>query len=80
MPFLDKGVLFGPIRNWSNGESKVLLKFDGEGRVKKRRQFVLEEVVNWHKISALGEEGADALRNAHRRAWILKEESDVNGF
>ena len=78
MPPLNKGVLFSPIRNWSNGESKVLLKFDGEGRVKKRRQFVLEEVVNWHKISAFGEERADTLKNAYRKVQMLKREGDTN--
>ena len=75
---LKKGVLFGPIRNWGNGESKILLEFDGEGGVKKRRQYVLEDVASWHKVSAFGEEGAGALRNAYRRAQILKKDGDDN--
>lgn len=79
MPPLNKDILFGPIRNWSNGESKVLLKLDKEERVKKRWQFVLEDVINWHKISAFGEEGADVLRNAYRKAQILKGKEDANG-
>ena len=47
--------------------------------MKKRRQFVLEDVANWHTVNAIGEEGADALRNAHRRAQILKKDGDANG-
>ena len=47
--------------------------------MKKRRQFVLEDVVNWHTISVFKEEGAEALRNAHRRAQILKKYGDANG-
>ena len=43
---LNNGVLFSPIRNWGNGESKILLEFDGEGEAKKRRQFVLEDAAN----------------------------------
>ena len=78
MPPLNKGVLFGPIRNWGNGESKILLKFDGKGEVVKRRQFVLKDVAGWHFVSALGEEGAEALRNAHQRAQILKKYGDTN--
>ena len=80
MPPLNKGVLFGPIRNWGNGESKVLLEFDREGGEKKRRQFVLEDVASWHLIGAFGEEVAEALRNAHRRAQILKKDGDANRF
>ena len=67
MLLLNKVVLFGPIRDWGNSESNVLLEFDGEGGVKKRRQFVLEDVASWHLVSAFREEGVDALRNAHRR-------------
>ena len=75
---LNKGVLFGPIRNRGSGESKILLKFDRERGVKKRRQFVLEDVANWHKVSAFGEEGADALKNAHRRFQISKMNRNAN--
>ena len=78
MPPLNKGVLFGPIRNWSNGESKILLEFDSEGRVQKRRQFVLQNMAGWHLVNAFGEEGVDALRNAHRRSQILKKDGDAN--
>ena len=71
--------MFGPIRNWSNGESKILLEFDREEVVKKRRQFVLEDVASWYKVGDFGKEGADALRNAHRRSQILKMNADVDG-
>ena len=78
MPPLNKGVLFNSIRNWSNGEFKVLLEFDREGGKKKRRQFVLEDVASWHLIGAFGQEGVDALRNAYRRAQILKKDGNAN--
>ena len=55
------------------------MEFDGEGGVKKRRQYVLEDVTGWHKIDAFGEEGAEALTNAHQRAQILKKDGDTNG-
>ena len=37
---LNEGVLFNLIRNGGNRESTIILEFDGEGGVKKRRQFV----------------------------------------
>ncbi|KAF8415580.1 hypothetical protein EV426DRAFT_722089 [Tirmania nivea] len=45
-----KDVLFGPIKDWGKGYSKALLEFDGEGGVKIRRQYVLENVANWITI------------------------------
>ena len=53
---LNKEILFGPIRNWHNEESKILLELDWEEEVKKRKQFVLEEVANWHEVIPVGEE------------------------
>ena len=50
-----------------------------EEGVKKRRQFVLEEVANWHAVSAFREEGKEVLRNAHRRARISKMNRDAKG-
>ena len=44
MAALNKGILFSPIRNWGNRESKILLEYNAEGEVKKRRQFVLKDV------------------------------------
>ena len=78
MPLLNRGVLFGPIRNWCNRESKILLEFDSEGGVKKRRQCVVEDVASWHKIDAFGKEEGEDLRNAYGRAQILKKDRDVN--
>ena len=78
MALLNKGVLFGPIRNWGIGEFKILLQFNGEGGVKKRRQFVLEETPDWHAVSAFGKEGVEALRNTCRRAQIVKKDGDIN--
>ena len=46
--------------------------------MKKRRQYVLEDVASWHLVSAFGEEGADVLRNAYERAQILKKNGDAN--
>ena len=79
MAHLNKGILFGSIRNWSNGESKICLKFNGKEGVKRRRQFVLEDVAGWHLVGAFGEEGAEALRNACRRIQVLKKDSNANG-
>ena len=80
MALLNKRVLLGPIRNHGNREYKILMEFNGEWVVKRRRQFVLEKVVNWHMISAFKEEVAETLRNADGRAQIIKEEGDVNGY
>ena len=55
------------------------MEFDDEGGMKKRRQFVLKDVTNWHLVSAFGEEGAEALRNSHRRTQIMKKDGDANG-
>ncbi|KAF8415692.1 hypothetical protein EV426DRAFT_722074 [Tirmania nivea] len=50
-----KGVLFGPIKDWGKGHSKALLEFDGEGGVKMRRQYVLEDIANWITVPKFGE-------------------------
>ncbi|RPB23802.1 hypothetical protein L211DRAFT_222651 [Terfezia boudieri ATCC MYA-4762] len=52
-----KDVLFGPIQDWGLGHSKLTLEFDGEGGVKKRRQYSLEDVTNWVAIPEFGERG-----------------------
>ena len=41
-----KGVIFGPLTNWGTGGSKALFEYDGEGGVKKVKQFVLEDISN----------------------------------
>lgn len=55
------------------------MQFEREVGVKSRRQFVLSDIASWHKIRAFGEEGGDALRNAHRSAQSLKKDDNVNG-
>ena len=56
-----------------------MLEFDGAEEVKKRRQFVLEDVANWHTISAFGEEEAEVLKNSHRKMQISKMDRDIKG-
>lgn len=46
--------------------------------MKKRRQYVLEEVASWHTVSAFREERAEALWNMYRRAQLLQERDDIN--
>jgi len=41
-----KGVIFGPLTNWEAGGSKALFEYDGEGGVKKVKQFMLEDITN----------------------------------
>ena len=43
---LNKEVLFGLIRNCGNRELKIVLKINREEEVKKRRQFVWEDVAS----------------------------------
>jgi len=54
-----RGVLFGPVKDWGQGSTKLLLESDGEGDLKVRRQLTLENVTNWlsiPKFQELGEE------------------------
>ena len=75
---VNKGVLFGPIRKCGEEQSKVILELEGEVGVKKRRDFVLEDVTSWHKIDAFGEKAADALRNVYRRTQLIKQDGDAH--
>jgi len=60
-----KGVLFGPVKDWSQGSTKLLLELDGEGDLKMRRQLTLENVTNWLAILKFQElEGEVALATA----------------
>jgi len=58
-----RGVLFGPVKDWGQSSTKLLLESDGEGDLKVRRQLTLENVTNWlaiPKFRELGEEVAFA--------------------
>ena len=39
----------------------------------------MEDVAGWHKISAFRKDDADALKNAYKRAQMLKKDSNTNG-
>jgi len=61
MALHPKGVLFGPVKDWGQGSTKILLESDREGDLKVRRQLTLENVTNWlttYKFQELGGEVA----------------------
>ena len=80
MARLNKEILFSPIRNWGNGESKVLLEYNGEGGVRRRRQFLLEDIASWHLVKGFVEKVADMLRNTYFRMQRLKKEGVAGGL
>jgi len=55
-----RGVLFGPVKDWGQGSTKLLLESDGEGDLKVRRQLTLENVTNWLAIPKFQELGGEA--------------------
>ncbi|KAF8433081.1 hypothetical protein BGX38DRAFT_1276338 [Terfezia claveryi] len=59
-----RGVVFGPIKDWGKGGCKLLLEHDGEGGLKKRRQYTLENVAGWALIPEFRERGEEALSQA----------------
>ncbi|KAF8433146.1 hypothetical protein BGX38DRAFT_1146219 [Terfezia claveryi] len=73
-----QGVLFGPIKDWGKGSSKVLLEFE-EGGVKKRRQFALEDITSWHEVPEFRERGTKALVQAGRNSERAKQEWSGEG-
>jgi len=54
-----RGVLFGPVKDWSQGSTKLLLESDGEGELKVRCQLTLENVTNWLAIPNFQELGGE---------------------
>ncbi|RPB19778.1 hypothetical protein L211DRAFT_852894 [Terfezia boudieri ATCC MYA-4762] len=78
-----RGVLYGPIKDWEKGSSKVLLELGEEGGGQ-WRQFIFENVSNWHNILEFGERGRRALLQAgsntenRRREWIGDEDWDIH--
>ena len=54
-----RGVLFGPVKDWGQGSTKLLLESDGEGDLKVRRQLTLKNVTNWLAIPKFQELGAE---------------------
>ena len=48
-----RGVLFGPVKDWGQGSTKLLLESDGEGDLNVKRQLSLENVTNWLAIPKL---------------------------
>ena len=74
MALLNKEVLFGPIRNWSNRESKILLKYNRKVGVNKRRQYVLKDMASCYKVNVFEEDGVDALKGAYYKTQRLRKE------
>ena len=64
-----RGVLFGPVKDWGQGSTKLLLEHDGDGDLKARCQLTLENVTNWLSIPRFQELGGEAaLSGAISRA------------
>jgi hypothetical protein len=55
-----RGILFGPVKEWGQGSTKLLLELDGDGELKARRQLTLENVTNWLSIPKFQELGGEA--------------------
>jgi len=53
------GVLIGPVKDWGQGSTKLLLESSREGDLKVRRQLTLENVTNWLAIPKLKELGGE---------------------
>ncbi|KAF8425268.1 hypothetical protein EV426DRAFT_708895 [Tirmania nivea] len=71
-----KGVLFGPIKDWGLGHSKLILEFDGEDGVKKVRQYVLEDMAGWYRVPEFGDRGKDTLEGAGVRTARTNNEEE----
>jgi len=54
-----RSVLFGPVKDWGQGSTKLLLESDGEGDLKVRRQLTFENVTNWLAIPRFQELGGE---------------------
>jgi len=59
MALHPRGVPFGPVKDWGQGSTKLLLESDGEGDLKVRRQLILENVPNWLAIPKFQELGVE---------------------
>jgi len=71
-----KGVIFGPLTNWGAGGSKALFEYDGEGGVKKVKQFVLEDISNWNVTPRFTDlNGPERLTAAAQRTITRYEEA-----
>jgi len=55
----SRGVLFGPVKDWGLGSTKLLLESNGEGDFKVRHQLTLENVTNWLAILKFQELGGE---------------------
>ena len=71
-----KGVIFGLLTNWGAGGSKAPFEYDGEGGVKKVKQFVLEKISNWHVIPRFTDlKGPERLTAAAQRTIARYEQA-----
>ena len=59
MALHSRGVLFGPVKDWGQGRTKLVLECDGEGDLEVRRQLTLENVTNWLSIPKFQELGGE---------------------
>jgi len=75
-----RGVLFGPVKDWGQGSTKLLLESDGEGDLKVRHQLTLENVTNWLAIPKFQELGGEvALATAASTSTRQCKEFAVEG-
>ena len=76
-----KRVIFGPLINWGAGGSKALFEYDGEGEVKKVKQFVVEDISNWNLIPRFTDlKGLKRLTTAAQRTITrYKEVTEEDG-
>ena len=77
-----KGDLFGPVKDWGQGSTKLLLESDGEGDLKVRRQLTLENITNWLTIPKFQELGGEValMTAASTSARQCKESSSECSF
>jgi len=69
-----KGVIFGPLTNWGAGGSKAIFEYNGEGGVKKVKQFVLEDISNWNVIPRFTDLNSPERLTAAAQRTITKYE------
>jgi len=77
----SRGVLVDPVKDWGQGSTKLLLKSNGEGDLKVRRQLTLENVTNWLAIPKFQELGGEvALATAVSTSARLCKEFSGEGL
>ena len=75
-------MLFGPVNDWGQSSTKLLLESDVEGDLKVRRQLTLENVTNWLAIPKFQELGGEValVTAASSSTRQYKEYSSEDSF